>query len=107
MTIDDVLSILAILLSPFSVLSVIVLAWAANHKPRIGALTERAVIGVFIAIMVVSGAAITFNRLSGYSLFPVEVARIIFLTSLLLLAFVPVAWLWLWITGRLGDGSRS
>lgn len=107
MSLDDVLSLLAIVLSPFSVISTIVLLRAANHRPRIGALTERAVIAAIIAMMVVSGAAITANRLAGYALFPVGVARIIFLASLVALAFVPFAWLALWLTGRLGDGGRG
>lgn len=104
MKFDDFLSLLALVLAPFSVISTVVLARAAVIKPRIGALVERTVIGLVIAVMVVSGALITFNRLTGYSLFPAEVSRVLFLLSLIALALVPIVWLVLWLTGRLGDG---
>lgn len=106
MTFDDFLSVLALALAPFSVISTVLLARSAVIRPRIGALVERTVIAVVIAVMVVSGALITLNRISGYSLFPVEVSRLLFLLSLITLAMVPVAWLALYVTGRLGDGSR-
>lgn len=103
MTFDDFLSLLAIVLAPFSVLSTAVLWHAARGKPRIGALTERAALALVIAVMVCSGALITLNRLTSNFLFPLEWARLLFLSSLVLLACVPVAWLFLWLTNRLGE----
>lgn len=104
MTADVFLVVLSLLLLPFSVLSMAILVYEARKPPRIGALTERAVIAADIAVMVVSGVTISINRISGYTLFPIEVARLLFLSSLILLEFVPVAWTLLLLTGRLGDG---
>lgn len=101
---DGFLVILSLLLLPFCVLSLVVLVWEARKQPRIGALTERAVIAADIMVMVLSGTVLTINRVTGYSLFPVEVARVLFLASLVLLEFVPVAWTVLLLTGKLGDG---
>lgn len=104
MSLDGLLVVLSLALFPFSVLSMLILLYEARKPPRIGALTERAVIAADITAMVVSGTVLTINRVTGYSLFPVEVARVLFLASLVLLEFVPVVWTVLLFTGRLGDG---
>lgn len=105
MTSDTFLVILSLVLFVPCIVSVVLLVQEANKEPHIGALTERAVIGIDIAVMVGSGVLITINRITGYSLFPIEVARFVFLGSLILLEFVPVFWLYLLLTRRLGAGS--
>lgn len=105
--IDTLLVTLSLVLLPFSVISAAILIRAARKRPRIGALTERAVIAGVITIMVVSGVSITINRVSGYNLFPIEVARAMFLASLVMLEFVPVGWCVLLLTRRLGNGGRG
>lgn len=105
MTPDVWLALLSIGLVPFSIVCSVILWRAAIVKPHIGALTERAWIAGIIALMVISGTVITINRLNGYNLFPIEMARVLFLVSLILLEFVPVAWMGLWMTGRLGEAN--
>lgn len=103
MTVDATLALISIALLPFSLIGSFLLIQAAFEGPRIGALTDRALIAVDICVMIVSGVAITVNRLTGYSLFPIEAARLLFLISLVLLEVVPVYWFWLWRSGRLGE----
>lgn len=107
MSADAFLVILSLLLAPFSVVSTALLIHEAWKKPRIGALTERAVIGADILVMIVSGVAITINRLTGYDFFPVEFARLLFLGSLVVLEFVPLYWFALFATHRLGGIPRE
>lgn len=102
MTVDGLLAALVIVLAPFSWLSTGILGWAAKKPPRIGALTERAVIALVIAVMVTTGGLLTFNRTNGYALFDINVARILFSLSIITLASLPLAWCVLWFTGRLG-----
>lgn len=105
--IDTVLVVVSLALAPFSVFSMLILVYEARRPPRIGALTERAVIAIDITVMVVSGTVLTVNRVTGYSLFPVDVARVLFLASLILLEVVPVVWTILLFSGRLGDGVND
>lgn len=107
MTLDAFLVVLSLALVPFSVVSTVLLVSEARKPPRIGALSERAVIAVGITIMVLSGTFITLNRILGNSLFAVEAARLLFLASLILLEFIPVVWLVLLYSRRLGDGGRG
>lgn len=101
---DTLLVAMSLVLFPFSLISMAILVFEAWKPPHIGALTERAVIAADISVMVISGVALTVNRLTGYSLFPIEAARVLFLSSLVLLEVVPVIWTVLLFSGRLGDG---
>ena len=107
MTLESILVALSLALVPFSIISVALLVNEARKPPRIGALTERAMIAVCIAAMVISGTLLTINRINGYALFPIEVARVVFLSSLILLEFVPVFWLALLATNNLGSGGKG
>lgn len=102
MSIDVLLAGVSVILLFPALVGTVLLVSAAIGRPRIGALTDRAVIAVDICVMILSGVTITVNRLNGYSLFPIEAARVLFLLSLVLLEVVPVYWLWLWHTHRLG-----
>lgn len=107
MTLDTLLVAMSLLLMPFSLISTFLLVREARRPPHIGALTERAFIASVIALMVITGTGITINRLTGYSIAPIEVARVLFLASLILLEFVPLIWTVLLWTRRLGDGGRG
>lgn len=104
MNVDLALVAVSVALLPFSVVSTFLIVSAAYQRPRIGILTDRAIIALDITLMIISGVTVSINRITGYSLFPIEVARVLFLVSLILLELVPVYWLWLWKTGRLGPG---
>lgn len=105
MSVDNVLAALVIVLMPFSWLSALVLVRAARRPPRIGALTERAIIAIAIAIMVSAGGLLTYNRTIDYDLFGIEAARVMFSLSVILIGTLPVAWTVLWFFGRLGQGE--
>lgn len=105
--VEGLLVILSIGLMPFAIVSFLLLLNEARKPPRFGALTERAFIGAAITLMVVSGVTVTINRVSGYSLLPIDAARLLFLASLVMLEFVPVIWLVLLVTHRLGDGGEG
>lgn len=102
MSLDRLLAFLIFALLPFAWTSTAVLIWAARRKPRIGALMERAVIAFVIAVFLSAIAVIIWNTESERVLFPTEVARVIFRIAVLGLGLVPVAWVILWWTGRLG-----
>lgn len=101
--IDTALAVLVVILVPFSWISSAVLYRASRAGPTIGALTERTIVAIVIGVMVTSAGGLTLNRITGYSLFPIEVARIVFSLSVIALASIPVAWVVLWYQGRLGE----
>lgn len=102
MSLDRLLAFLIFALLPFAWTSTVVLIWAARRKPRIGALTERAAIAFVIAVFLTAIAIIVWNTESDRILFPTEVARVVFRITVLGLGLIPVAWVILWWTGRLG-----
>jgi hypothetical protein len=96
---------LGALVSWFSAIS---LVWAARHaKPRIGALTERAIIAVLISTFLTVYAFVAWNTNAGYPLFDFEAGLRLLRGLVLLLSLVSPLWLGLWLTGRLGDGGRG
>jgi hypothetical protein len=102
MSIDLLLAALVIVLVPFSWLSAFILFRAARSGPQVGALTERTIVACVVGIMVTSAGGLTLNRVTGYTLLPLDAARIVFSLSVIALASVPVAWVVLWYEGRLG-----
>jgi hypothetical protein len=107
LTIDDLLAALIVALLPFAWLSTFVLVWAARTPPRIGALTERAIIAVVIAVFLTAIAVIVLNTETDEAYFPAEVARVAFRVCVLGLGFVPIAWCALWLSGRLGESGHG
>lgn len=103
MSIDALLAAFAVLMFPFAVVSTLILWHAARSGSRIGALTERSQIAGAICVMLGSGALLTLNRLAGHAFFPVEVAAPVFSISLIVLGLVPVNWVRLWYSGKLGQ----
>ena len=83
--------------------SFIVLSWAAFGGSRIGALTERTFIAFIIAVLGTVASVLRHNTDTGFSMFPQPVAALIFAITMLTVLAIPVAWLVMWFTGRLGE----
>lgn len=103
MTLEGLLTGLVFALVPVTWLSTGILAVFAVQRPRIGALTERAVIALMISLLITSGAVLALNTVLGRALFDADMARIVFRVSLLGIGLVPAAWLVLFVTNRLGE----
>jgi hypothetical protein len=101
--IEAALTALVIVLTPVAWLSTGILFAGAARKPRIGALTERAAIALDISLFVTSALVLRVNTYTEFSLFPVEAARLLFLISSLGIAVLPLAWLYLFFSNRLGE----
>lgn len=84
--------------------STLLLVSRAIRRPYIGALVERSLIALLISVYVTLGAVITYNRETGYALFDIELARALFIASLFGLAVIPIVWLLLFGSNRLGGG---
>jgi hypothetical protein len=79
-----------------------ILVTRAIRRPRIGALTERAFLSVLLALFGSVCVVLLYNRETGYSIIPIDVARGAFSGLLFLLLLVSPAWLLLLATDRLG-----
>lgn len=93
---------LLFVLTALAWVSFLALAQAAWIRPRIGALTERAVIALIIALLGSVSSLIVANNDHGHPLFDAATASLLFRMSILAVLFVPAVWLALWIAGRLG-----
>lgn len=102
--VDAFLTVVLIVTIPAAWLSTFALTFLAWLRPRIPVLTERAVIAFLIACFLSSAGAIRLNTTTGFALFPVDIARTLFLVSAIGIGLVPLAWLVLWLSGRLGGG---
>jgi hypothetical protein len=101
-------SALVIALTCFAIASwgsTFLLARAAYWHPRIGALTERAIIAFVLSVFGSASVVLVWNTESGQALFPVEIARTISRLDLFVLLLIPIAWLVLYATNRLGGGQ--
>jgi hypothetical protein len=87
--------------------SVAVLGYYATRRPPIGALTERAFVGFVIALLGLVACILTYNTDTGRSLFPPEVASMMFRLAVLAVLAVPNVWLVLWLLNRLGASGRG
>lgn len=74
-------------------LSTYLLIEEARKAPRIGALTDRAVIGVLLSVMGTAGLVLSIATF--------DPARFIFAGSFLALVVMPSWWLFRFFTGRL------
>ena len=82
-------------------LSAVVLLRAACQSPCIGALSERAVVAVVIAIFGTIYGVVVFNTEVGY-IVDMGTAIVVLRLAAVMLLCVPVWWSWMFITGRLG-----
>lgn len=87
--------------------SAAVLGRAALRPPHIGALTERAVIAVVIALLGTISCIIVLNTDLGRPWFPVAISSALFRLSVLGVLAVPLTWLILWYLGRLGPHGEE
>lgn len=93
------------LLAGVAWISAAILAHAAWRRPRIGALTERAVIAVVFAILGTFYFLVTVNTTTGYALLPLEAARFVVRLLVVVVLLIPAWWTFLYLSGRLG-GDR-
>jgi hypothetical protein len=78
---------------------------ARNATPRSGALTERAILAVVIAVFLTTYLLIAYNTDNGRILFDQDAARRLLRTIVLMVGVIPIIWTVLWLTGRLGEGE--
>lgn len=97
-----VLALLALLLAAW--LSTLLLVQHAI-RVRVGALAERAVLAVVLSAFSTVCVVIIFNTDSGRVLFDADTARLAFRAFLIPVMLVPVVWLALYLTNRLGTGE--
>lgn len=81
--------------------STFLLIKAAVIKPRIGALTDRALIATIISAFGTVSMLLVINTETGAAFFALDVARATFRVSVLALLLVPVLWIVLFLTDRL------
>lgn len=84
-------------------LSTLLLVDAARHRPRIGVLTERAVLAVILSTFGTVCVVLVLNQDTGGSLVALETARFIFRVCLVGFLLIPVWWLWLYFRQALGE----
>lgn len=102
---DRLLPVAVVFLATLAVVSASLLVNAAVRRPWIGALVERAVIGVLIAGFGVLSAMLVLNTEADHQWVDPETARILFRLFLLALLGVPSFWVYLYRSGRLGGGK--
>ena len=85
----------------------ILLRAAFRADPPVGALTERAVIALVIAVFLTLYAIVASNTNFGLGVFTPDGARRIIRAAVIVLGLVPVAWVVLWLTGHLGEGGHG
>jgi hypothetical protein len=85
--------------------SAIALVVADHHaEPRIGALTERANIAVILSAGLTLFVVVSANADLGYPLWDQMLGRRLLRVTILILSLIGPVWLYLWLTGRLGNG---
>jgi hypothetical protein len=104
--------ILDLVTSPAVVAIFVALSWvssaalvlaARRATPRVGALTERANIAVLISIALTIFVVIAANADVGYPLWDQITGRRLLRLTILTVSLIGPSWLYLWLTGRLGD----
>ena len=98
---DAILPSIIVMLTVVAVASAVVLVRAAMAKPRIGALSERALIAVVIAAFGLVYSAVAINTELGSALFAAEAARLGVRATVIVLLAIPAWWTVLYLTGRL------
>ena len=98
---DALLPSIIIMLTVVAVASAVVLVRAAIAKPRIGALSERALIAVVIAGFGLIYSTVAINTELGQTLFATDVARLGVRVTVIVLLGIPAWWTFLYLTGRL------
>jgi hypothetical protein len=99
---DRILSVLILILAGFGWASTMILVNAARKRPRIGILTERAAIGVFLSLFVSIYALAALNSDTGFSWLDSQTVKTVVRVLVVILCFIPVYWVFLYLTDRLG-----
>lgn len=87
-------------------LQTLLLGWAGFGGERIGALDERTFVGFVIAMLGTVSCLIVYNTDHGRSLFPSEVASLLFRLSILAVLSIPAIWVALALWRKLGTAKR-
>lgn len=104
--IELVLAGVIVPLAVFAWVSAVVLIVAARKRPNIGALTERAVVAVGIALFGTLYSAVVLNN-EVVRLFDSGSAVIVVRLAVVGLLCLPAFWSFAYITGRLGDDGKG
>lgn len=101
----EALSFFALLVAfPLNASVTVILIWAAIRPPRIRFLSFVAAFSFVITIVLGAYVAAIANAGAGYVV-PKEVAQVVLRAIVLALSFVPLWFLWLYVTGRFRDGA--
>lgn len=98
---------LMLVLGGAATFSAVILVVAAARPPRIGALVERAAVGVLIAFFALVYAVVAWDTEMGRVLFSSEGARFLVRYAGVLLFTLPTLWTYLYLKGQLGDDGRG
>ena len=107
MNLADALPVAIWALSAYAWFSAVVLVRAACcEHPRIGALSERALVAVIIATFGTVYSVVIFNaEILGY-IVDIDTMRVVRRLAVMMLLLVPVWWSWMFATGRLGGNDE-
>jgi hypothetical protein len=99
-TLEPLLATAILILTVYAWASAFVLIRVARHRPRVGSLTERAIVAVFIAIF---GSVYCLNMLNTAFLQAYDLIAAVLLVRLavVFLLTIPAWWSWMLLTGRL------
>lgn len=98
-----ILAGLVVVFEILAITSALILVRAATARPFVGALIERALIGLLIAVFGLVALGLVLNAETGRSVIDPATASVLFRLSLLALLGIPSLWVWLYRTGRLGS----
>ena len=98
--------VLILFLAILGWISTAILVWAAWQRPRIGVLTERAALGVFLSLFCTIYGLAALNSDQGFAVFDEDTVRTIIRLLVLALGLIPAYWVYLYKTGRLGGGDE-
>ena len=98
---NGVLPALIAVLTVVAVVSAAVLVHAAYIKPRIGALTERAIGAVVIAVFGFVYSIVAFNNQLALDWWTTEVSVFIVRCGVVTVLLIPAWWTFLYLSGRL------
>ena len=98
---DAVLPSIIIALTIVAVMSAAILVRAAILRPHVGALTERAILAVVLAVFGVIYSTIALTTEFGWALFSQADGRAAVRMGVVALLSIPGFWTFLYLTGRL------
>jgi hypothetical protein len=97
---DFLLALVIWALTLYAWLSAIVLIRVARHRPRIGTLTERAIVAVCIALFGTAYSLLMLNT-EFLDIVALDQAIVFVRAFVVVLLTIPAWWSWMLLTGRL------